>query len=134
MGIGMRPDAKAPDEPPHPTGYAPLLDSTKLFIKRDLLPVSQPPFTRPFPLFERKSKGPSTSCVDRTGHRVAEQGAPQTCWRVRAAAPTGSCTARFCPAAGLRTDSGHPVGRRDRARRSTSNAAASDTRRAVHRR
>ena len=28
MGIGLRPGAKAPDEPPNPTGYAPPLDST----------------------------------------------------------------------------------------------------------
>ena len=27
-GLGLRPGAKAPDEPPHPTGYAPPLDST----------------------------------------------------------------------------------------------------------
>ena len=28
MGIGLRPGAKAPDQPPNPTGYAPPLDST----------------------------------------------------------------------------------------------------------
>ena len=28
MGFGLRPGAKAPDEPPSPTGYAPPLDST----------------------------------------------------------------------------------------------------------
>ena len=28
MGVGLRPGAKAPDEPPTPTGYAPPLDST----------------------------------------------------------------------------------------------------------
>ena len=27
-GLGLRPVAKAPDEPPNPTGYAPPLDST----------------------------------------------------------------------------------------------------------
>ena len=27
-GLGLRPGAKAPDEPPNPTGYAPPLDST----------------------------------------------------------------------------------------------------------
>ena len=27
MGIGLRPGAKAPDQPPNPTGYAPPLDS-----------------------------------------------------------------------------------------------------------
>ena len=29
MGFGLRPGAKAPDEPPSPTGYAPPLDSTR---------------------------------------------------------------------------------------------------------
>ena len=29
-GLGLRPVAKAPDEPPNPTGYAPPLDSTKI--------------------------------------------------------------------------------------------------------
>ena len=29
MGFGLRPGAKAPDEPPSPPGYAPPLDSTK---------------------------------------------------------------------------------------------------------
>ena len=29
-GLGLRPGAKAPDEPPNPTGYAPPLDSTQL--------------------------------------------------------------------------------------------------------
>ena len=28
-GLGLRPGAKAPDEPPYPTGYAPPLDSTQ---------------------------------------------------------------------------------------------------------
>ena len=30
MGVGLRPGAKAPDQPPNPTGYAPPLDSTLL--------------------------------------------------------------------------------------------------------
>ena len=30
MGFGLRPGAKAPDEPPSPTGYAPPLDSTPM--------------------------------------------------------------------------------------------------------
>ena len=38
-GFGLRPGAKAPDEPPNPTGYAPLLDSTLMvmtLLGRDL--------------------------------------------------------------------------------------------------
>ena len=31
-GLGLRPGAKAPDEPPNPTGYAPPLDSTEQFV------------------------------------------------------------------------------------------------------
>ena len=40
MGFGLRPGAKAPDEPPSPTGYAPPLDSTALWTRamvRDLI-------------------------------------------------------------------------------------------------
>ena len=33
-GLGLRPGAKAPDEPPNPTGYAPPLDSTHPGDKR----------------------------------------------------------------------------------------------------
>ena len=32
MGFGLRPGAKAPDEPPSPTGYAPPLDSTEVAL------------------------------------------------------------------------------------------------------
>ena len=33
-GLGLRPGAKAPDEPPNPTGYAPPLDSTCPYVMR----------------------------------------------------------------------------------------------------
>ena len=33
-GLGLRPGAKAPDEPPNPTGYAPPLDSTTCISSR----------------------------------------------------------------------------------------------------
>ena len=38
MGFGLRPGAKAPDEPPSPTGYAPPLDSTARHVveRRDV--------------------------------------------------------------------------------------------------
>ena len=37
MGFGLRPGAKAPDEPPSPTGYAPPLDSTDRFMFHNLI-------------------------------------------------------------------------------------------------
>ena len=44
-GLGLRPGAKAPDEPPNPTGYAPPLDSTGGRCRREVvvLGTDQPP-------------------------------------------------------------------------------------------
>ena len=97
MDAGLRPSAKAPDQPPTPTGYAPLLDSTPL-------PQTTRPWVRVRAAREN-DKSPAVQPVRRQTLRDPDAGRRSDCFSGSVCPASGSTSSRSRSSGGMRPGS-----------------------------